>query len=63
MRCPYCNKNLIIPSYAEGNMDAYNSVVKTKTNCCGKIIRAWQRRIVVAEKCEARVDDWGHESK
>jgi RNase P subunit RPR2 len=58
--CPNCHKELVVPSYAYGNVDAYDSTVHVTTECCGTIVTMYQVRTYKVSKSHKRdVDDWG----
>ena len=58
--CPNCQKDLLVPNYAYGNVDAYNSTVNATTKCCGTIVTIRQVRTYIVSKSHKQdIDDWG----
>jgi hypothetical protein len=58
--CPNCQKNLLVPNYAYGNIDAYDSTVHVTTECCKTIVTMCQvRTYKVYKSYKQDVDDWG----
>jgi hypothetical protein len=61
MKCPYCNKNTELESPVLYNVQAYQSSVKARTYCCGKIVRVspvFSYRVEETE--QVKEDDWGN---
>lgn len=61
MKCPQCNKELKIPSFVYGNVEAYDNAVVKVTECCEKPVRVSRVTSfsVSAYSGEMEYDDWG----
>ena len=60
MKCPHCNKKLVIPEVVYNNVECYGQSQRIKTGCCGKIVII--SRVVAFEvfKSDAKEDNWGN---
>lgn len=61
MKCPHCNKPIVIPKNALIYVETYGRTSITRVDCCGKGV--WLRRIITFEATPAKlpnpVDAWG----
>jgi hypothetical protein len=63
MRCPNCNKELLIPSHAISNMTNYMNPVLVRAECCGKgmNLRPYMSYHAAKYIGDKTTDDWGDE--
>lgn len=62
MQCPCCDKELLAPTYAYHNADAYGSTSTVVTECCGELVSITPLRSYRVDKYTGDVrteDDWG----
>lgn len=63
MKCPNCENELSVPTYAVYNAEAYGKSVLVKTICCATFVRiapVVNFRVEVYEG-DRKEDDWGNE--
>lgn len=62
MQCPYCHKEIQIPTHAFNNATTYYQPVVSITECCGHGVRLEPVRTVRVQpyQGEKTEDDWGN---
>lgn len=61
MKCPKCKKEVVIPNYAYRNVETYNTVMLTASECCGTfyIVNRTVQFQVTKYTGDKTTDDWG----
>lgn len=65
MKCPYCNKDLIIPPNVYLNVESYGNSVLSITECCKKGVMVRPNVGFIIDKYNGvrKEDDWGNKIK